>query len=242
MGSVRVMNVLEVWRYPVKSLRGERLDGAVVGPEGVEGDRRHAIFDVATGFGLTARRAPELLFASAALRSDGDAEITLPDGSIAADDAALSGWLGREVVLRSTDEVAQRRFENPEDFENETGWEPFEGSTGAFQDSGDAAVSLVSRPSLRDWEQQRFRANLLLDEAGENEFVGSRIRIGEAILEVRKPLTRCVMTTRPQPGGIEKNLDVLRTIHRELGGCLAIGAVVVEPGRVAPGDTVARVD
>jgi len=236
------MNVLEVWRYPVKSLRGERLDGAVVGPEGVEGDRRHAIFDVATGFGLTARRAPELLFASAALRSDGSAEIRLPDGSIAVDDAALSGWLGREVVLRSTDEVAQRRFENPADFENETGWEPFEGSTGAFQDSGDAAVSLVSRPSLRDWEQQRFRANLLLDEAGENEFVGSRIRIGEAILEVRKPLTRCVMTTRPQPGGIEKNLDILRTIHRELGGCLAIGAVVVEPGRVAPGDTVARVD
>lgn len=230
--------MLEVWRYPVKSLRGEKLDEALVGPEGVQGDRRYAIFDVATGFGLTARRAPELLFASAALRPDGSAEITLPDGSIAVDDAALSGWLGREVVLRSTEQVSSRRFENPEDFENEaTGrWEPFEGSTGAFQDSGDAAVSLVSRPSMRNWEQQRFRANLVLDEAGENELVGARIRLGEAVLEVRKQLERCVMTTRPQPGGIEKNLDVLRTIHRELGGCLAVGAVVIEPGRVRTGD------
>lgn len=240
VGSLPGMRVLEIWRYPVKSLRGERLDEAMVGAEGVEGDRRYAIFDVGTGFGLTARRAPELLFAAARLHPDGTAEITLPDGSIAVDDAALSGWLGREVVLRSTEQVTQRRFENPADFENEatSQWEPFAGSTGAFQDSGNAAVSLLSRPSTRDWEQQRFRANILLDEAGENELVGTCIRLGEAILEVRKQLERCVMTTRPQPGGIAKNLDVLRTIHRELGGCLAIGAVVLEAGRVRTGDAL----
>lgn len=232
------MRVLEIWRYPVKSLRGERLDEARIGVEGVEGDRRYAIFDVTTGFGLTARRAPELLFAAARMRSDGTPEFTLPDGSIAADDVALSGWLGREVTLRSTEQVAQRRFENPADFENETGWEPFEGSSGAFQDSGNAAVSLLSRPSIRDWEQQRFRANIILDEAGENEFVGTRISVGGATLEVRKPLARCVMVTRPQPGGIERDLDVLRTIHRELDGNLAIGAVIVEPGLVRIGDRV----
>lgn len=232
------MRVLQLWRYPVKSLQGEQLDEARIGPEGVDGDRRFAIFDVATGYGLTARRAPELLFAAARLRPDGSAEITLPDGSIAAHDAALSGWLGREVVLRSTEQVTQRRFENPEDFENEatSQWEPFEGSSGAFQDSRNAAVSLLSRPSIRDWEQQRFRANVMLDEAGENELVGTCIRLGEAILEVRKQLERCVMVTRPQPGPIEGNLDVLRTIHRELGGCLAIGAVVSAPGQVRTGD------
>lgn len=236
------MRVLEVWRYPVKSLRGERLDEALIGFEGVEGDRRYALFDLSTGFGLTARRAPELLFATARMRSDGSPEITLPDGSIADDDAALSGWLGREVTLRSTEQVTQRRFENPEDFENEstTRWEPFNGSSGAFQDSGNAAVSLLSRPSMRDWEQQRFRANLVLDEAGEDEFIGTRITVGEAILDVGEPVPRCVMVTRPQPGGIERNLDVLRTIHRELHGCLAIGAVVVEPGLVRTGDPVRR--
>jgi len=234
------MRVLEIWRYPVKSLRGERLDEARIGHEGVQGDRRYAIFDVSTGFGLTARRAPELLFAGARMRSDGTPEITLPDGSIATDDVSLSGWLGREVTLRSTEQVALRRFENPEDFENESTsrWEPFEGSSGAFQDSGNAAVSLLSRPSVRDWEQQRFRANIMLDEAGENEFVGTRISVGGAILEVRKPLARCVMVTRPQPGGLERNLDVLRTIHRELDGNLAIGAVIVEPGMVRIGDRV----
>lgn len=232
------MRVLQVWRYPVKSLRGEQLDEARIGVEGVEGDRRYAIFDVSTGFGLTARRAPELLFAAARMRPDGSPEITLPDGSIATDDEALSGWLGREVTLCSTEQVTQRRFENPEDFENEdTGrWEPFEGSSGAFQDSGNAAVSLLSRPSMRDWEQQRFRANVVLDEAGENELVGARITIGAATLRVRKQLSRCVMVTRPQPAGIERNLDVLRTIHRELDGCLAIGAVVLEPGRLGVGD------
>jgi len=232
------MRVLEIWRYPVKSLRGERLDEAEIGVEGVSGDRRYAIFDLATGFGLTARRRPELLFAAARMRPDGSAEITLPDGSVAQDDAALSTWLGRDVVLRSTEQVTQRRFENPEDFENEsTGrWEPFEGSGGAFQDSGNAAVSLLSRPSMRDWNQQRFRANIVLDEAGENELVATRITLGEAILDVRKPLERCVMVTRPQPGGIDRDLDVLRTIHRELDGCLAVGAVVSAPGRVRTGD------
>lgn len=232
------MRVLEIWRYPVKSLQGERLEHAEIGSQGVEGDRRYAIFDVATGYGLTARRAPELLFAAAHMRSDGTVEIALPDGSIAADDTALSTWLGRKVVLRSAEEVSERQFENPADFENEhlSRWEPFAGSTGAFQDSGDAAVSLLSRPSTREWSPRRFRANILIDESGENQLVGNQIALGGSTLLVRKRLARCVMTTRPQPGGIERDLDVLRTLHRELDGCLAIGAVVLQPGNVRTGD------
>ena len=46
------------------------------------------------------------------------------------------------------------------------------------------------------------------------------------------------MTTRPQPGGLERDLDVLRTIHRERGGCLAIGAVVRRTGTVEVGDAL----
>src|SRR5687767_13641914 len=99
------MRLVEVWRFPVKSLQGERLEAVPVTSAGLEGDRRFAIFDAGTGFGLTARRVPQLLYASARLREDGGVEITLPDGSVAADDAALSAWLGRRVTLRSSDEA-----------------------------------------------------------------------------------------------------------------------------------------
>ncbi len=64
--------------------------------------------------------------------------------------------------------------------------------------------------------------------------------LGSADLDVRQRIERCVMVTRPQPegigGSIEKDLDVLRIIHRERDGCLAIGATVVAPGRFAVGD------
>lgn len=235
------MKVLEIWRYPVKSLQGERLDSADVGSEGLAGDRRFAIFDAETGFGLTARRHPQLLYAAARARPDGTVEITLPDGSVAGDDAALSAWLQRPVLLRSTEEVRDRRYENPVDFEEEEeagAWEPFSGSNGAFHDSGRANVSLMSRATIGSWEPRRFRSNLLLDGEGEDELVGSRVRIGAAELHVGMRIERCVMTTRPQPGGIDKDLDVLRRIHRERGGELAIGAVVARPGSVNVGDEV----
>ena len=61
------MRVLDLWRYPVKSLQGEPLAIAAVTTAGIEGDRSFALFDVETSFGLTARRVPELLFASARL-------------------------------------------------------------------------------------------------------------------------------------------------------------------------------
>ena len=53
-------------------------------------------------------------------------------------------------------------------------------------------------------------------------------------------IDRCVMVTRPQPG-IDRDLDVLRTINRERETCLAIGCLVAEPGRIAIGDHVSKV-
>ncbi len=60
------MQVLELWRFPVKSLQGEQLDAAEVTGGGIAGDRASALFDLDSGFGLTARRVPELLFAQRA--------------------------------------------------------------------------------------------------------------------------------------------------------------------------------
>jgi uncharacterized protein YcbX len=232
------MRVAELWRYPVKSLQGERLESTDVSPEGLEGDRRFAIYDAETGFGLTARRVPELLFASARLLDDGAVEITLPDGSVAGDDDALSAWLERPVTLRSAATDVARRYENPVDFEHEatSEWEPFRGAGGPFHDSSRARVSLVSTGTIGAWDRRRFRSNVLLDGEGEDALVGSEVTLGGAVLDVRMRMERCVMTTRPQPDGIDRDLAVLRTIARERGACLAIGALVTQAGTVRVGD------
>jgi hypothetical protein len=44
------------------------------------------------------------------------------------------------------------------------------------------------------------------------------------------------MVTRPQPGGIGRDTAILKSIHRERGGMLSVGAQVLEPGSVAVGD------
>ena len=234
------LRVLELWRYPVKSLLGERLDSVRVTPDGFEGDRRFAIYDLETGFGLTARRVPDLLFASARLREDGSAEITLPDGSIPQSDDELSEWLGRRVALRSSDASVTRLFENPEDFEHDSDWAPFEGADGPFHDSARTRVSLVSTATIGAWDRRRFRSNVLLDGEGEDDLVGSTVELGEVGLDVGQPIERCVMTTRPQAGGIERDLHVLRTIARERGNNLAVGALVSRPGHVRVGDELTR--
>lgn len=232
----------ELWRYPVKSLQGERVDAIDLTKQGLTGDRSYAIFDATTGLGLTARRVPELLFASARARDDGTAEIRLPDGSVAEDDQALSAWLGRPVELRSTGEAATHRYETVEDFEREgtSGWRAFEGASGAFHDSADAHVSLVSAATLGAWEPRRFRSNVLLDGVAraEDGLVGRQVCVGDALLHVGMRLERCVMVTRPQPGDVARDLDVLRTIHREWQHCLAVGGTVERPGRVSVGDVV----
>lgn len=97
------MEVVGLWRHPVKSLQGERLETARLEQDGVEGDRRWGIRDDMTGLLLTARRRPELLAAGATY--DGDRpRVTLPDGRTTVGpghetDALLSDWLGHPVSL-----------------------------------------------------------------------------------------------------------------------------------------------
>jgi uncharacterized protein YcbX len=233
------VRVAELWRYPVKSLQGERLPAAELGALGIAGDRQWALFDVETGFGLTARRVPDLLFAGARLRADGGVEVVLPDGTVTTDDAVLSRWLGRPVALRRAG-AERTRYENLDDAEDEAaGWHPFEGPGGAFHDNAGARLTLVSTGTLGRWDRRRFRANVVLDGAGEDALTGTRQRLGAALLDVGEPVPRCVMVTRPQPGGIGRDTGVLTTVHRERGGLLAVAATVLERGRVAVGDDLA---
>jgi uncharacterized protein len=226
------VRITELWRYPVKSLQGERLRTADLGPLGIAGDRQWALFDLETGFGLTARRVPELLFASART-VDGGVEVVLPDGTATTDDAVLSDWAGRRIALRPATGNAPR-YEGTDD--DETGWETWEGAAEAFHDNPDFRVTLVSTGTLGTWDRRRFRANVVLDGEGEDGLVGTRQRLGTAVLELVEPVSRCVMVTRPQPGGIGRDTGVLKTVHRERGGLLAVGAGVLTGGTVALGD------
>jgi hypothetical protein len=238
------VRVLELWRYPVKSLHGERLETAEIGADGITGDRQWALFDLDTGFGLTARRVPEMLFASSRIRADGTVEVVLPDGTVTDDDGALSDWLGRRVELRQAAPLSEGAdgptYESPvdEDAPDRDDWELWQGAPGPFHDSPRIRLSLVSTGTLGSWDRRRFRANVLLDGAGEEEWEGREATLGEVRLRFGRPIERCVMTTRPQPGGVARDTSVLKTIHRERGGLLAVRAAVLVPGTVRTGDTV----
>lgn len=106
--------VAELWRFPVKSMAGERLDAAVLNEGGVLGDRAYALIDVETGkvaSAKTVRLFSGLLDCTARFVSPPEpgqppppVQITLPDGSEVlsrdgAADAALSAFLGRRVRL-----------------------------------------------------------------------------------------------------------------------------------------------
>ncbi|GAA3179763.1 MOSC domain-containing protein [Blastococcus jejuensis] len=239
------MRVLELWRYPVKSLQGERLAEAAIDALGVAGDRRWAIFDRDTGLGLTARRVPELLFGSARLRDDGGVDVVLPDGTVTSDDDVLSGWLDRRVELRAATEQGDvaPTYEAPADEEvpDPTEWLQWEGAPGPFHDSPRIRLSLVSTGTLGTWDRRRFRANVVLDGAGEDQLRGQEADLGSVRLRFGVPIARCVMTTRPQPGGIPRDTSVLKTIHRERDGLLAVRAAVLEAGTVRTGDELTPV-
>ena len=106
--------IAALWRFPVKSMPGERLDTAEVTERGVVGDRSYALIEVATGKVVSAKNpklGPAMLGCRAEFTEsprDGEqpppVRITLPDGTSSSSDAPdvdaiLSGYLGREVTL-----------------------------------------------------------------------------------------------------------------------------------------------
>lgn len=230
--------VSSLWRYPVKSLRGERVERSEIGREGLVGDRAFGIVDEATGHVLTARREPRLLFAKATWK-DGDVQITGQEDEPLDTDDALCRWLGRRVRLARAG-AKGGVYENPQDSEHETDWRTWQGPGDAWHDSGRTRVSLVSTETLGAWAPERFRPNVLLEGGGEDALVGEQVRLGSATLDVAGRVGRCVMVTRAQPG-LEVDRDVLRRIHRERDGDLAVGALVVESGTVAVGDRLTRI-
>lgn len=228
-----------IWRFPVKSMGGESLNSVEVDSLGLAYDRAWSLLDLAAQKNLTARRCPELLYARAQVDS-GEVVITLPDGTQSAEDSVLSAWLKRDVALRRADSQTSGTYENPVDFENDADWFTWEGPTGAFHDTGRNRVSLVSRATLGQWQLDRFRINLVLDglnSRAEDQWANQTIRIGQLKLNVGKPIGRCVVVTRPQPG-LDRNLEVLREINAQHDGNLGVGATVAHGGVIELGTSV----
>ena len=244
-----VGSVLQLWRFPVKSMRGERLERAEITPGGLVGDRAWALIDQATGKPASAKKVkdfPGLMDFDARFVEPpvGGGEIpvvviTLPDGSSASSesgeaDRALSAWFRRELKLvRNT-------------------------TDGAFLDA--YPVSLLTTSTLYRFEElapgsrfdpRRFRMNLILDTGApgflENGWLGHQLGIGDAAwLDVREPDSRCVMTTLAQDD-LPDDPDVMRTMteHNRIparGGrpapCAGVYASVATPGAVAVGERV----
>jgi len=242
------VRVLGLWRYPVKSMQGEHVDSVLLTPAGVAGDRGYGVLDLGSGTVISAKRDGRLLHARA--RMAGDALVVevpgvgeLPPGD--ALDAALTRWLARPVRLVAADAGRAAVYEASADPESDD-TEPvrWTGVPGSFVDSRSlhllAAADLerlaAERPELA-WDVRRFRPNIVLD-AGTALVPGARLRAGGAVVEVRTPCPRCVMTTRPQPGGLERELEVLRHLAATRGADLGVLAEVAEAGSVCAGDAV----
>lgn len=231
------MHVEQIWRYPVKSLQGERLGAVEVGEAGLVGDRSHALRDPATGVVLTARRDPTLLYGRGLLTASG-AAVDVPGHGPTTDVARISAWVGRPVTLLGPTGESQT-YENLSDPEvDDSDPVAWQGPTWSYHDSVRTQVSIVAVGDLRHWDVRRFRPNLVVSGDTADGLVGHRIRVGGAELDVVKRIDRCVMVTRAQPGGIERDLDVLRTLRHERELTLAVGALVVHPGPVRTGDPV----
>ena len=208
------MHVAELWRYPVKSLAGERLDEAEISADGIPGDRLVQVYD-AEGRIVTSRTTPRLLGLKGSLSPMGETLVngrpwTAPEVGAAIEAAAGPG--ARLV-----------RDDGPDRFD-----------VLPLLVATDGAVNALGL------DRRRFRPNILVagvDGLAERDWPGRRARVGGAIIGFKKLRGRCVMTTY-DPDTLEHDPTVLRRIVRDMGGRLALDTYVVLGGRVAVGDPV----
>lgn len=243
--------VSSLWRYPVKSMQGQKVDEADLDSLGVAGDRAYGVLKRESGTILSAKREGRLLEATAEYRS-GVLVVTLPSGEefhpgTRLDDE-LSSWLGYPVTLVMAATFGVPTFESPEDFErDDSEVVTWDGMKGRFVD--ESALHLLTtselerltreRPDL-NWDVRRFRPNIVVDDAeGSLDTSPPRsIQLGDVVMEIIKPCSRCVMTTRPQPGGLERELDVLRHVSSHHDGDVGARATVVRAGLLRVGEEV----
>jgi hypothetical protein len=208
------MRLAEIWRFPVKSMAGERVASAELRPDGIEGDRLVQAWDERDRI-VTARTRPGLLGFRAVLGEDGQPRIDgLP-------------WTDPEVARRVEQAAGRgvrlRRFEQEGRFDVLPLLVVTDGSLAAFG---------------RD--SRRLRPNLVIEGVAglaERDWEGRAIRIGGAVVGLADLRGRCVMTTF-DPDTQKQDIGVLRDIAQRFDGRLGLNALVLEPARIAEGDPV----
>ena len=169
--------VVELWRYPVKSMLGEQVPSTAIGQHGVTGDRAFALIDAETGKVCSAKRHDlwgDLFRFGARLVSEDPcvAHITFPDGSQGATSDPdisdrLSDALGRRVTLSAVlpegavieevwDDVKGPDMYGPAT--GETGGETVIDVTVSIASPGDffdaAAIHLITRNTLEEFARR----------------------------------------------------------------------------------------
>jgi len=231
-----------IWRYAVKSMKGELVESATIVDQGILGDRAFALIDKDTGK-VASAKMPKLwgglLNCSASFCGPitknspmPPVSITLPTGGrFSTDDSSidtiLSEIIGRSVEITSLrpDTVSLDRLDPLEDEECILDIGDIM-AEGRFSDY--AALHIVTDSTLNAlselypdicFDVRRFRPNLIIkmqpENQGfiENEWVGRNILIGDNIqLKITDPTPRCAVPTLAQNGSISKDPRILRAI------------------------------
>ncbi len=263
---MKVVGKIEsLWRYPVKSMRGEELHEAFAGFPGVYGDRLYAFRSSVAPKGfpwLTGRELEALLLYRPMYRHP---ERTSKPDNLAEAQAIGSGLtpvysdLSDLMVDVQTPAGERLPIDDPLLISKLS-----EGigdrhkltllrSHRAMTDC--RPVSIFSIQTARqlskelgfDVDKRRFRANLYLDlDSGkgfdEDEFVGRTLRIGASTaIAVVKRDSRCKISTL-DPDTAQPNPEVLRRLVRDHEGQAGIYGVVLAEGTIRRGDEVALLD
>jgi uncharacterized protein YcbX len=209
-----MLQVAEIWRYPVKSMAGERLERAYVDYGGIDGDRL-AHVENSRRLLITARTHPRLLRHHGTLDAEGE---PLVDGQLWSEPQVqekVVGIVGAGARLVRDEDV--RCFDIL----------PLLVAT-------DGAISAFGH------DRRRLRPNIIVggvEGLAERDWPGQTLRIGEVLIGVRDLRGRCVMTTY-DPDTLEQDRGVLRGIVQRFEGKLALNCFVLWPGEIREGDAV----
>jgi len=212
------VTIAEIWRYPVKSLAGERLESAELTTRGLAGDR---IVHVAGADGrvITSRTHPRLLGLKGTLGTDGEPQVDGHPWRSPTAGAAARAAAGAEARLV--------RYEGLDRFD-----------VLPLLVATDGAIASLGV------DRRRLRPNIVIagvDGLAERDWPGRRIMIGDAQIDVAKLRSRCVMTTF-DPDTQEQDVSVLRRIVKEFGGRMALDCAIVTGGVIRVGDPVELMD
>ncbi len=204
----------QIWRYPVKSMGGERLETAEIRLDGIAGDRIVHV-ESTPGRTLTSRTRPSLLGLHAVLGPDGE---PLVDGK---------AWASAEVAdsVRKAAGPDTKLVRDP--------------STARF-DILPLLVATDGAIAATGEDGRRFRPNLVIGGVpglAEREWEGGTLHIGDVLIQVDDLRGRCIMTTF-HPDTLEQDVGVLQRIQRQFQGVLGLNCAVLRPGTVKVGDPV----